>query len=200
MILKTHWWYWTKGLSKELCDDIKNCALQKKVEEAKIASTKTEKDLKKQKQKIRNSQLVWLKEEWIYREIENFIYDANVQANWNFNIERMEDMQFTIYHNRGFYDWHADQGDQPNVDGDYKGKIRKLSMSILLNDPKEFKGGDLQFDLRNTYDGKPNILIPEMKEKGSIVVFPSFLWHRVIPVTKGTRYSLVCWSVGDPYK
>ena len=59
-------------------------------------------------------------------------------------------------------------------------------------------GGDLEFDLR--YQEKPKIVIcKELKNKGSMVVFPSFVWHRVKPVTEGTRYSLVAWNLGQPY-
>ncbi len=67
---------------------------------------------------------------------------------------------------------------------------RKLSMSIVLN--SDFEGGDFEINM----DGKKS---PRL-EKGSIIVFPSFMEHRVAPVTKGIRYSLVTWFVGPPFK
>jgi PKHD-type hydroxylase len=78
-------------------------------------------------------------------------------------------------------------------------------MTCQLRDGSEYEGGELEFDFRN-YD--PNMRdeskhikkIKQILPKGSIVVFPSFVWHRVKPVTKGTRYSLVMWSLGYPYK
>ena len=80
--------------------------------------------------------------------------------------------------------------------------MRKLSVTVSLSDPKNYKGGDLQFDLSNPKQKNKRIIttIENIKPQGSIVVFPSFLWHRVTPVTKGTRYSLVIWSLGKPWK
>ena len=83
-----------------------------------------------------------------------------------------------------------------------KGKIRKLSVTVSLTDPKEYKGGELEFDFRDKDpDKKPNIrACTEILPKGSLVVFPSFVWHRVKPVTKGVRHSLVIWNLGYPFK
>ena len=71
-----------------------------------------------------------------------------------------------------------------------------------MSDPKDYKGGELEFDFRNTDpDQKPNIQkCNAITSKGSIVVFPSDVWHRVCPVKKGTRYSLVVWNLGWPFK
>ena len=86
------------------------------------------------------------------------------------------------------------------------GKIRKLSMTCQLTDGSEYKGGELEFDFRN-YDpphareeDKHLRKATEILPKGSIIVFPSFVWHRVKPVTKGTRYSLVLWHLGYPFR
>ena len=85
------------------------------------------------------------------------------------------------------------------------GKVRKLSMTCQLTDGSEYTGGELEFDFRN-YDphlrdeSKHVRSVPEILPKGSIVVFPSHLWHRVKPVTRGTRYSLVVWHLGYPFK
>jgi PKHD-type hydroxylase len=74
-------------------------------------------------------------------------------------------------------------------------------MTVSLTDKEEYVGGDLEFDFKDTKNNKKNIKIcKEIWPKGSIVVFPSFVWHRVKPVTKGTRYSLVMWSIGAPFK
>ena len=43
-------------------------------------------------------------------------------------------------------------------------------------------------------------LCTEIRPQGSVIVFPSFVWHRVTPVTKGTRYSLVLWTCGQPFR
>jgi PKHD-type hydroxylase len=77
-----------------------------------------------------------------------------------------------------------------NIDMDREPTVRKLSMTVLLNDPKEFEGGNLEIA------GKD--LLP-MKQ-GHAAIFASFLQHRVTPVTKGVRRSLVMWFGGEPFK
>ena len=85
-----------------------------------------------------------------------------------------------------------------NIDG----KIRKLSVTVSLSNSKDYEGGELEFDFRNKDPEKKRNIVTceEIVERGSIVVFPSHLWHRVQPVTKGIRYSLVIWSLGQPFK
>ena len=75
-------------------------------------------------------------------------------------------------------------------------------MTCTLSDPNDYKGGELQFDFRNNEHNKKSKIITcnEIKPRGSIVVFPSHVWHRVKKVTSGTRYSLVIWNVGYPFK
>jgi PKHD-type hydroxylase len=74
-------------------------------------------------------------------------------------------------------------------------------MTVSLTDKEDYVGGDLEFDFRNSKDKSKTIKVcKEIYPRGSIVVFPSFVWHRVKPVTKGTRYSLVMWSIGAPFK
>ncbi len=85
------------------------------------------------------------------------------------------------------------------VNRNYAGKIRKLSVTVSLNDPSEYDGGTLKFDLGPHRADRYHVC-EEIKPKGSIVVFPSHLYHQVTPVTRGTRYSLVCWNLGPPFK
>ena len=49
-------------------------------------------------------------------------------------------------------------------------------------------------------ESKHKIQCKEILPKGSIVIFPSYIWHRVSPVTKGTRLSLVQWNLGPGFK
>ena len=79
------------------------------------------------------------------------------------------------------------------------GKIRKLSMTLTLSDKSEYEGGDLEFDYKST-KGKVIPVIDAMRNKGSLIVFPSFIWHRVTEVKSGKRNSLVCWNIGNPFK
>ena len=82
------------------------------------------------------------------------------------------------------------------------GKIRKLSVTVTLSDPKEYSGGELEFDFRNLDPDKPRkpVKCKEILPKGSLVVFPSFVWHRVCPVKRGERKSLVIWNLGWMFK
>ncbi len=104
-------------------------------------------------------------------------------------------MQIGKYSKGCFYDYHADGDGVTTYDAPENnwtnGKTRKLSMSILLNE--DYEGGDFKF-----YGDKETAL--KEKTKGSILVFPSYMVHKVNPITKGTRYSLVAWFVGEPFK
>jgi PKHD-type hydroxylase len=96
-----------------------------------------------------------------------------------------------------------DSNDKPyqSPDPNFNGKIRKISLIASLSDSNDYEGGDLQIDLSNIDNRKPNIVtIKELRQKGSVVIFPSFMWHRVTPITKGTRFSLVMWNIGNPFK
>ena len=123
-------------------------------------------------------------------------------AGWNFEWSRAENCQFTKYKLNQYYDWHCDSWDKPydKPNTEDHGKIRKLSMTCQLVDGSEYEGGELEFQARNLDDPNSTQLCTEIMPKGSIVVFPSFVWHRVKPVTSGTRYSLVVWHLGEPFK
>mgnify|MGYP003646279208 FL=1 len=209
MNISNYYWYFTSAIPPKLCDDIVKHGLSKSETVARtggFVNKKLTKDQIKNMKRKRNSDLVWLNDNWIYRELHPYIHEANKSAGWNYEWDRSESCQFTKYKLNQYYDWHCDSWDKPyEKKGPQLGKIRKLSMTCQLTDGSEYEGGELEFDFRN-YD-------PHMREetkhlrqakeilpKGSIIVFPSFVWHRVKPVTKGTRYSLVMWNLGYPFK
>jgi PKHD-type hydroxylase len=72
-------------------------------------------------------------------------------------------------------------------------------MTLCLSDPEEYKGGDMEFAFHDKDGDKQPKICEEIRPKGSLIVFPSFVWHRVKPVTKGIRNSLVCWNLGEPF-
>ena len=157
------------------------------------------KDLKKK----RDSNIVWLDERWIFNEIQPFVAQANRNAGWNFQWDWTEACQFTKYSKGQYYDWHCDSWpivyDAPGRTG--HGRNRKLSVTLSLSDEKSYKGGELEFDFRNVEREKQKTEIcKEVKPKGSLVVFPSEIWHRIKPIKQGHRYSLVAWNLGDPFK
>ena len=171
------------------------------------------KSVVKDVQKKRKSDIVWMNDLWIYKEIHPYIHEANQRAGWNFEWDWSESCQFTKYGVGQYYGWHCDSWDKPYsrpplADGTRPidhGKIRKLSVTISLSHPDEYVGGNLEFDFRNQVDWDRNKKAAihsceGIRPRGSIIVFPSFVWHRVAPVTKGTRYSLVIWNLGYPFR
>ena len=156
----------------------------------------------KKLQKIRHSNIAWLNDPWIYNEIQPYINVANKNAGWNFQWDWSESIHFTHYRLNYHYNWHCDSGEKPYDDTSHKdfvGKIRKLSATVSLSAPDDYEGGNLEFNYLNNVKSKAQVC-KEIKPQGSIVVFPSFVYHRVTPVTKGTRYSLVLWQLGKPFK
>jgi len=212
MNLTNYYWYFKSALTPRFCDEVIRYANNQKEVMALTGGyndKKLSRDDIKNLQKKRKSDLVWLNDKWIYRELHPFVHQANKLAGWNFDWERSESCQFTKYKLNQYYDWHCDSWDKPydrkDINHPEHGKIRKLSMTCQLTDGSEYTGGELEFDFRN-YDPhmrdelKHRIQCKEILPKGSIIVFPSFLWHRVKPVTSGTRYSLVVWHLGRPFK
>ena len=210
MKLNNHFWYFKSAVPPRLCDEIINYALLKKDHMGRTGGVKDEKLSNKQIKDIkyrRDSNVVWLNDPWIYKELHPYIHKANKNAGWNFQWDTSEQLQFTKYKLNQYYDWHQDSFnkpfDKPNTIN--HGKIRKLSMTCQLTDSSEYEGGELEFDFRD-YDppqrdeDKHLIQAKQILSKGSIIVFPSFVWHRVKPVRKGVRYSLVMWNLGYPFK
>ncbi len=222
MNLNNYYWFFRSALSSKFCDRIIKRALKEKDEVALIGGAsgdlgKTSKKQINDLKKIRRSNIAWLDDPWIYKKIHPYIHTANRNAGWNYEWDYSETCQFTKYKTKQFYDWHCDAWPLPYgaadpelhvgpVSGEVNkhkiGKIRKLSVTVSLSDPKDYKGGELEFDFRNMNPDKEHNrkICTEILPRGSIVVFPSHVWHRVRPVTKGVRYSLVIWNLGYPFK
>ncbi len=138
----------------------------------------------------RDSKISWIKpgenSSWLFAKMTDLIGSMNNQY-FNFDLSGLvEGFQFTEYNSpAGHYDYHMDR--MSGV------KIRKLSLTMQLSDPEDYEGGDLEF----LCGGKPE---SASREKGAITFFPSWVMHRVTPVTKGTRYSLVAWITGPNFK
>ena len=123
----------------------------------------------------------------MYHDIEATMLKAN---NNHFGFEGMrltEPGQFTHYPAGGFYEWHMDN----DVLGKHQPPVRKISMTLLLSNPSTFEGGELEF-----MDDKKSVKL----QQGQAIFFASWLRHRVKPVTKGERKSLVMWFGGPPFK
>jgi PKHD-type hydroxylase len=175
---------------------------------------------------VRDSEVTWLNDQWIYDLLHPYIREANAQAGWNWDWDYSESFQFTVYNPGGFYSWHKD-GASDHI-GAYKryihgvtpvplkpdgklpegyvtdpamvGKIRKISLTLNLNEPGAYEGGNLKFDFGFHTDGEQFHECEEIRPQGSVIIFPSFVDHNVTPITKGTRYSLVLWTLGKPFR
>jgi len=207
MNLECYYWYFQSAIPPKICDDIIEYGKSQQEQIALTGDYKSdsvsENDIKDVSKK-RKSNVVWMDDPWIYKEIHPYIHTANQNAGWNFDWNYSESCQFTKYGSEQFYDWHCDSWTKPYDkpdDPNSNGKVRKLSVTVSLSDETEYEGGDFEFDFRNNDKGtnQPSIC-KEIRPKGSVVVFPSFVWHRVKPVTSGTRYSLVIWNLGWPFK
>jgi len=211
MQLTNEWYYFTSAIDEITCNRIIELGGEflDKAEVNTHNKESTEEERKTGRKKSfgsntnqRVSDIKWLNEQWVYDLIIPYMENANNKAGWNFDIKSTETPQLTKYKKGSFYNWHTDGGaDHLSIYNSSKGEFlngyaRKLSMSILLN--KDFSGGKFQFV--NICNGKKLIQTPKLKETGSVIVFPSFMEHRVAPVTKGTRYSLVTWFLGPPFK
>ena len=199
MELNNYYWCFQGALPHRICDDI--VAYGKALKEETGVTFGYDPDnmtpnQQKQLEQKRKSNVVWMNPRWIYRELHPLVHEANKNAGWNFHWDWSESCQFTKYdgNKKQHYDWHTDAGTRINENG----KIRKLSMTVALVDGSEYEGGDFEINM-STPDRENIHVVKEAKIKGSVTIFPSFVWHRVKPVTAGTRYSLVNWHQGRPF-
>ena len=123
---------------------------------------------------------------WIYDRLTQCIVGAN-ESRYRFDLQGFyEPLQLAKYRVGQFFDWHYDFG--AGI-----ASIRKLSISVQLSDDDEYAGGDLQFRVNTETHDTP-------RKKGTVAVFPSFITHRVTPITMGARFSIVGWATGRPYR
>ena len=123
----------------------------------------------------------------MYQDLNKFIQKCNENHFGFGDIRITENAQFTEYPVGGFYDWHMDC----DTNMAHEPPVRKISMTLLLNDPSEFEGGDLEIMSPGKY---------APLKQGHAIVFASFLNHRVNPVKRGMRQSLVVWFGGKPFR
>jgi len=191
--LKYKYWFFKKAIPVDICQKIL-VAGRSEIKEVGVTSDKNS-------YKERKCKVSWLDDKWLYKIINPYIHEANKNAGWNFDWDWNEASQFTIYNKDGYYGWHVDQGFN-NIDHKNKninGKTRKLSLTLQLTDKTEYEGGDFQFKWL-VEDEIETITVDDAKDIGTIIIFPSFIHHQVMPITKGKRESLVNWSIGPPFK
>jgi len=163
-----------KAFSPEECGRIRDLA---KAGEALVAGT----------EKVtgyRSSNITWIQPDaqskWLYHRMGLLILEANSQYHFDL-VGLAEPLQYADYGQGDHFEWHTDLGVQ-GTSG------RKLSVSVQISDPDTYDGGDLEFI------NMKNRSVP--RDPGTAIIFPSYLAHRVTPVTRGRRHSLVAWAYG----
>jgi PKHD-type hydroxylase len=143
---------------------------------------------------IRRSDLNWLANtsdsEWVFEKLGHIVSSLNSQF-FRFNLTGFgENIQLTNYDSseHGMYGWHVD------MTSNAQSPCRKLSLVLQLSDPVEYEGGVLELQPHN------KDVIKMRKQRGLVVVFPSWTLHQVTPVTQGSRQSLVAWITGPAFK
>ena len=203
------WFVFTDVIDNKTCNKIKRLGAK----QWQTASVDTQKSVSKEERRIgkkgdykpdpksRITDVAWTNDQWVYNTIWPFMIRANDEAGWGYEIKAAESSQITRYKKGGFYNFHRD-GAGCNLskynnptNAFMHDHVRKLSMTVLLN--KSFEGGDFEF---TSYGKEECIITPVEMNQGDVIVFPSWMEHRVAPVTKGIRYSLVTWFVGPPFK
>tara|TARA_B100002051_G_C16613543_1_gene574412 strand:- start:137 stop:697 length:561 start_codon:yes stop_codon:yes gene_type:complete len=144
---------------------------------------------------LRISKQAWIKEASFCKLFFDIGQKVNELCKWNFDIKGIEPIQYGIYSDGGKYDWHVDQGAKMFLKG---GSVRKISMTLFINNPDEYEGGEFDLELFPP-EKEPRYETFKLK-KGSAIFFQSDVWHRVRPVSSGVRKSLVAWYSGPPFR
>lgn len=179
----SEYYFFRQGFSSEEIDQIHQISQHFPAQAGEIESTQDAET----RNEYRRSTIRWMhwqdSTHWIYERLGNLLNEANEV--WGFDLVGFgESIQYTEYHSEveGTYDWHIDVG---------HGMLstRKISIVVQLDDPSSYDGGDFMIKRGSGEEVFPKI-------KGAVMMFPSFLLHRVSPVTRGLRRSAVLWATG----
>ena len=185
------WVYWDNDFTNEEVDKIVEYCEQQGTETGVTFGSTDEEEVKKHR--VSNVKFHNRNENtaWIFDRLNGIIQSINEQF-YGFELNGYPTFQYTTYdaETEGRYDWHTDMEFNSSHSTDLE--PRKLSLTLLLND--DFEGGEFQINV-----GKEENAITVPVPKGRIIFFPSFMIHRVKPITKGTRRSLVVWIIGPKF-
>lgn len=183
------YYYYPEVVPKKECKKFLNTCLQ----ESKFCDGTIGTEAKLTKKRKNHVSFLEDKENMMRDMLWGFIRNANEQL-FNYELSYFQPLQFSRYEYGEYYGWHQDS----IIKGKERKETRKLSLSFNLTDHKNYEGGYLEF-----YNGGDRVFNRKLREKmklvGSVIVFDSRDWHRVTPVTKGVRYSIVCWTVGPHF-
>ena len=192
IITEPKWKSWivettTPLFTPEQCQMVIDAGRRQKPQKAQVGMNKPEGGVDTNKRITTISWIPFKEMQPMYDQINEFIQKANRNHFGFGDIQITEQAQFTEYPEGGFYDWHMDT----DVTMQHEPPVRKISMTLLLSPENQFEGGDLE------------LMAPGKRVKlkqGHAIIFASFLNHRVAPVTRGVRQSLVMWFGGKPFK
>jgi len=190
--MKYEWVYYVSNISETSINNIVERGLSKQLNNGTVANEQSAQTVDTS---YRRSKIHFFDEE-LDQDLFNLVYRLGVNSNnfnFGFDINLLQALQFSIYDSKdkGKYDWHKDT-DWTSQDMYH----RKLSVVIQLSNSDEYTGGELEIENAN-FTSKEKA---DMRKKGSVIVFPSFITHRVTPVTKGKRMSLIGWLVGAKFR
>ena len=183
-VLNNFFWVYPSVISNALCDYmVKTAPWREKID----AELYEENDLNQIDHEMRKTDVTFTSPYTpLGCMLQTYTTLANKEAGWNFDLTGFEQIQVAKYQDNAHYDWHID-----SFVPDQNNNQRKLSSVAFLSDPDTYEGGVFEFKIA---------LLPEKMPKGTIIVFPSVLEHRVTAVESGTRYSAACWSYGPAFK
>ena len=192
IITEPRWKSWiiqttTPVFTPDQCRQIIECGRKQMPQKAQVGMNKPGGGLDTNKRVTPISWIPFNEMPQLYNALDTFIQKANLNHFGFEDVKVTEQAQFTEYPEGGFYDWHMDS----DTNMAHEPPVRKISMTLLLNDPSEFEGGHLELMAPGKY--------AELKQ-GHAICFASFLNHRVNKVTRGVRQSLVVWFGGKPFK
>jgi len=192
IILEPKWKSWvvettTPLFTPDQCRQVIECGRRQKPQKAQVGMNKPEGGLDTKKRVTTISWIPFKEMPEMYDQVNGFIQKANRNHFGFEDVHVTEQAQFTEYPEGGFYDWHMDS----DVNMTHEPPVRKISMTLLLSHESQFEGGELELMAK----GKRAKLT-----QGQAIIFASFLNHRVAPVTRGVRQSLVMWFGGTPFR
>ena len=184
------WYSKTDRISDEACDEIIKLGKENGLDEAGIYGASTDKKVDNKKTRVTN--VSWFPQgHFLETMLQGYATLANLET-WNFIVTGKETIQFGEYKRGGHYGWHTDSSLNTAV------PFRKLSITVNLSDPKDYEGGN--FEIQNPAGQELKMPLGQLRKRGTVIIFPSFLKHRVTEVKRGARYSLVQWYNGPEFK
>jgi PKHD-type hydroxylase len=173
--------FWQEAFTPEQCDDIIRAGKERVLEPGKVSAQNV------LKEDYRKSNVAFLTPSEIretYQKLTDYVLSLN-ERYFRFDISGFnEELQFTEYETGGVYNAH--------IDKQLRERVRKLTVVVQLSDPLDYEGGDLELIFGDEGKALP-------RDRGMLLLFPSYVLHRVTPVTSGTRHTLVGWITGKPF-